>query len=250
MIYMGLRTWVITWAHIPSSSMEPTLQPGDRVLIRKLHRKNLPRSVQRNDILLFHFPCRNDWKYIEKQSGKFYIKRCLGLPGETLAIRNGFYQIGERQTGAGYLPQQAFLSATPDELLSPEVRRTFPYDSLYDWNIRNFGPLYLPSAGDTLEATETNYRLYGRYIAYETQREITYRDSALYIGSESVSRYVFQKNYYFVAGDRVTDSQDSRYWGLLPEECIVGRAALILYSVAPYTETVTLNRLFKIIRRE
>lgn len=225
--------------------MEPALRPGDRIVIDKRCGNRPYDRIRRNDIVFFHFPCRDDWMQIEKQHRKYYVKRCIGMPGETLSIRNGFYRIEGCNKPAGYLPEQVLLSNLSDSEIPGEVIKAFPFDTLSGWTIRNFGPLRLPASGDTLPASRDNFKLYGRYIAYETHSRVVFADSLFHIGNDTVSRYVFRSNYYFMAGDRATDSQDSRYWGLLPEECIIGKAVLILYSADPRTGALSTGRMFR-----
>ena len=105
----------------------------------------------------------------------------------------------------------------------------------YPGNIRDFGPLYLPKTGDKVEMNRENYLLYRKLIAWEQKAEINYNDSTVFLNGEPIREYRFLKNYYFMAGDKGENSQDSRYWGLLPEEYIVGKAAFIWKSVDPYT---------------
>ena len=125
------------------------------------------------------------------------------------------------------------------------VYKAFPFDSVISWNIRNFGPLYVPKAGDKVEMNRENYLLYRKLIAWEQKAEINYNDSTVFLNGEPIREYRFLKNYYFMAGDKGLNSQDSRYWGLLPEEYIVGKAAFVWKSVDPYTGQFRWDRFMK-----
>ncbi len=125
------------------------------------------------------------------------------------------------------------------------VYKAFPFDSVISWNIRNFGPLYVPKAGDKVEMNRENYLLYRKLIAWEQKAEINYNDSTVFLNGEPIREYRFLKNYYFMAGDKGLNSQDSRYWGLLPEEYIVGKAAFVWKSVDPYTGKLRWDRFMK-----
>ena len=84
-------------------------------------------------------------------------------------------------------------------------------------------------------------------IEWEQQKTLEYRDSAVYMNNQPIPYYQFQHNYYFMAGDKCENSQDSRYWGLLPEEYIVGKAWIVLKSTDPYTDTFRWERFLKVI---
>lgn len=80
---------------------------------------------------------------------KYYVKRCVGLPGDTLSIENGIFKIkGYEGIVGNYISQEA-ISKRKNETFEKEVLRCFPYDTIFDWNIKTFGPLYIPKAGDS-----------------------------------------------------------------------------------------------------
>lgn len=98
------------------------------------------------------------------------------------------------------------------------------------WNIKEFGPFYIPGKGDKIELNRTNTILYRKVIEWEQKDTLNITKNGVYLANHKINTYTFRKNYYFMAGDRVEDSQDSRYWGLLPEEYIVGKAWIIWRS--------------------
>ena len=250
---------------IPSDSMEPELIIGDNVLVYKMsigprlfnifasmrneqtdiYRIPGFKKIDRNDILVFNFPHPNSWDKIEMHILKYYIKRCVGLPGDTLSIRNGFYHIKGNHLPLGNMDSQKKISIT--NKFQDGVFHSFPYDSIIGWNIKDFGPLYIPGKGDSITLDRTNYRLYKKLIECEQQGGLQYKDSTAFLKGSPINGYRFRKNYYFMAGDNGMNSQDSRYWGLLPEEYIVGKAWIIWKSIDPYTEKFRWDRLFKVI---
>lgn len=250
---------------IPSNSMSPELQEGDYLLVWKpvvgarifnLHKSlnlnqttiyRLPgiRKIQYNDVLVFNFPYPNDWKHIEMHILKYYVKRCIGLPGDTLSILNGKFQIKGLNRNVGNIISQKRIAMMPSESYNSDTFYCFPYDSILSWNIKNFGPLYIPKIGDKIEMNRNNYVLYHKLIEWEQSKNLTYRDSLVLLNDSLIHFYSFKKNYYFVAGDNGENSQDSRYWGLLPEEYIVGVASRIWKSVDSYTGDICWDRVWK-----
>ncbi|MDR1582348.1 MAG: S26 family signal peptidase, partial [Prevotellaceae bacterium] len=122
------------------------------------------------------------------------------------------------------------FSQQKTEDIPRKIYNCFPFDSAYNWNVKSFGPLYVPKKGDTIGIDSKNILLYRNLIRYETHCELRIENDTVWLGGEMLQTYAFRQNYYFMAGDRVFDSQDSRYWGLLPEDLIVGKAAVIWQS--------------------
>ena len=266
--WIVMQVFVVCSFKIPSDSMEPTLEPGDYVLVNKLligprlfnltdaldgkrvtiYRVPGLHAIQRNDVLVFHFPHPHTWEKIEMHLLKYYVKRCIGLPGDSVWIRNGYYRINQRTDTLGNPAAQKQISRMSPDMFAENVYRVFPFDSLLSWNIRQFGPLYLPKEGDEIRMNRTNYLLYKKVIEWEQQGELSYQDSVVYLNQEPISTYRFRKNYYFMGGDNGVNSQDSRYWGLLPEEYIVGKVWKIWKSIDPYTDEFRWDRFLKTVK--
>ncbi len=264
-LWMGIRVFCLTSFTIPSRSMEPTLVPGDRVVVNKMipgarlfdlfsslrgeqvavYRLPGIGKLRRNDVIVFHFPHPHTWDKLEMHMLNYYIKRCIGLPGDSIRICDGRYRA---EGVAGYLGNckgQELLAGRNEASFPPEIFSAFPHDSLFQWNILNFGPLYLPRAGDSIPLNRANYILYKQAIEWEQQKRLSWSDSGCRLQDVPASGYRFRKNYYFVAGDEVENSQDSRYWGVLPEDFIVGKAWLIWRSVDPPTGETNSGRCLK-----
>jgi signal peptidase I len=264
--YVLLLIFLFASFKIPSNSMSPTLDTGDRVLVFKpilgprlfnlfttlsgeqaeIYRAPGIRKVKRNDVVVLNFPHPGSWDKIEMHILKYYIKRCIGMPGDTLSIDNGYYKVKGVDTPLGNIASQQAVSKRKNDTFEEGVFRSFPYDSVIDWNIKDFGPFYIPKKGATLPMDRKNYVLYKKVIEWEQQKELSLtNDSIILLATEVIYSYQFQKNYYFMAGDRVEDSQDSRYWGLLPEEYIVGKACLVWKSIDSYTGKFRWGRFMK-----
>jgi signal peptidase I len=247
--------------------MAPGLRAGDQVLVSKpvygprrfnlfatlrneqveIYRLPGIRKVKRNDVLVFNFPHPNSWDKIEMHILKYYIKRCIGLPGDSLEIRNGFYHVRGFESSLGNVESQQKVSGRTIESFDKAVYHTFPYDSAGNWNIKDFGPLYIPKKGDVLPMNPAQFLLYKKLIEWEQQAVLTCKDSTVCLNDRAMASYQFQKNYYFMAGDHTEDSRDSRYWGLLPEEYIVGKAWMIWKSNDVHTGKIKWERVFKLI---
>lgn len=254
---------------IPSDSMEPALVDGDRILVNKMikgarlfdvfsaldneevaiYRMPGVGEFERGDILVFNFPYQmNRWDSIRMDVMQYYVKRCIALPGDTLEIRGAFYKIRGCEQQLGNYKAQQFLA----NLQSPEqygiVVGTFPYDHQLGWNIREFGPLPIPRKGQTVRMNRTNYLLYRQLVNWEQKKKLRLKDGQVLLGDSLISRYRFEKNYYFVSGDNMANSQDSRYWGMLPEEYIVGKATRVWYSEDKYSGKTRWSRFMKKIK--
>lgn len=232
-LHYGRRIFFAERFNIPTTSMYPTLQPGDRVWVNKLlfggriyksfnFEDHAPlecfrmpglREVEPGDIICFNYPLGYDeWTKIEFKINYVYCKRVLGTPGDTIGINDGInWNSGCNET-IGVLENQMALQTTPDSVLwERHFMRTMPFTQPV-WTKKNFGPLYVPESGVTIALDDVKRAIYGPVIEYETGK---YPDNNL-------ESYTFVNNYYFALGDNSIDSNDSRYWGFIPEDFIIG----------------------------
>ncbi|HEY4147301.1 MAG TPA: signal peptidase I, partial [Chitinophagaceae bacterium] len=122
----------------------------------------------------------------------------------------------------------------------------YPYDSsLFKWTADNFGPLWVPSKGSTVQLTPANIALYRRAIKVYENNDWEERDGKVFINGKEATSYTFKMNYYWMMGDNRHKSQDSRYWGFVPEDHVVGEAWLIWMS---WEHGIRWSRLFNRIR--
>lgn len=123
--------------------------------------------------------------------------------------------------------------------------RAFPNDSIVPWTISDFGPLVVPAKGSEMRLNHITATVYHNLIEWECGQKLTVVGDSVIIDDKFLPSYTFKENYYFVAGDNVFNSQDSRYFGLVPEPFIVGKAAFILQSTDSRTGRKRSDRYFK-----
>lgn len=116
----------------------------------------------------------------------------------------------------------------------PSYYPVFPNDKQYDWTEDNFGPLRIPAAGDKIELTKKTIPIYRRIITAYEGHTLKEDGDQFFIDGKKVDTYTIEQNYYWLMGDNRNSSADSRFWGFVPEDHIVGHAAFIWLSVDQY----------------
>ena len=268
-LWMLSRVFLFASYKIPTGSMTPTIIPGDNILVSKLtpggrifniiemyNGKNAEITsrmpgldIKRNDVIVFNSPKVNSWDDIEFELMLYYAKRCIGLPGDTISIESGIYKIRGVDYVLGNRENQEIIGKlSRDDLQHTGGGNVYPFDNNKGWNAQNMGPLYIPKKGDLLNIDKDNYRFYRKYIDYETGERCKIKDEKIMISDSIITQYLFTENYYFMAGDNTLDSEDSRFWGFVPEKYIAGKAVLIWYSKNPYTNKTRKERVLKKIK--
>lgn len=352
-----IRFLVMEAFAIPTPSMESNLMVGDYLFVSKLHYgsrtpqtplqmplthqkiwgTNIPSfstaiqlptfrlpgftQVKNGDVVVFNYPpLRPNEPDYPKDLRTNYIKRCIGIPGDVLQIRqeqvfiNGkAAALPERAQTTWFMkttevlddhffrqyaivndfnsPEGPFINWQPVEVqnaatkaseligyrintsramldkikaldwvkgvepLTEPAGQTGPGiygSSVYAWNQDNFGPLTVPKKGMTVPVNRETIALYGPVISrYEDNANVVQTPTSITIGGKAVTEYTFKQDYYFMMGDNRHNSEDSRYWGFVPEDHVVGKAVFVWMSVDPAPENVwhkiRWNRLFRVI---
>jgi signal peptidase I len=231
-----------------------------------------------------------------------YIKRCIGLPGDTLQIKNrevyingklihnpGIQQFQYRviTDGSSINPKlldklnitEGGRTSLPGEfiyVLTEEARDAlaklpvvkkievlnkpagvrdpdiFPQNVNFDWNRDNFGPLWIPKKGVTIQLNPKNLALYKRAIRVYENNNLTIKNNKAYIDGKPAETYTFKMNYYWMMGDNRHNSADSRYWGFVPENHIVGKAEFVWMSLDPNKPwldgKIRWNKIFRMVK--
>ncbi len=144
-------------------------------------------------------------------------------------------------------------SVTPLIMPKDSSGGTFPFEpNLFRWNQDNYGPIIVPKKGMTITLDAKNIALYKSAItAFDYNKNAEYKDGKIFIDGKEIKTYTFKQDYYFMMGDNRHGSDDSRFWGFVPEDHVVGKAVFIWMSIdsnGSFLNKIRWSRLFSIIR--
>jgi signal peptidase I len=240
-----VNSFVLAAFEVPTGSMENTVQIGDRLFVNKfiyggttpytipLTSIRIPhlrvpglRNIERGDVVVFDWPGNRD--QVEKPEQVFFMKRCIALPGDTVRIdRRNVYVNGKKQT----LPLHGkYLRAepVPDGYSNPNI---FPRKS--NFNEDNLGPVVVPGKGSILSLNKNNFLAWEVFIRREGHSASLANDAVL-IDGRPATQYTVERDYIFGMGDNRDDSLDSRFWGFIPVEDVIGTPMIVFWSWNPH----------------
>ncbi|MCQ2285163.1 MAG: signal peptidase I [Bacteroidales bacterium] len=164
---------------------------------------------------------------------------------------NSVYRLNEEQCDK--IRKMGFTVQVLEDKAGDYDPAIFPHSPAYNWNKDNFGPLVIPAKGMTVPLNDKNIALYEQIIRQYENNKLVVKEGKIYINDKEAKSYTFKMNYYFMMGDNRHNSADSRFWGFVPEDHIVGRASFVWLSVDKYKTwsdkgKIRWNRMFKRIK--
>ncbi len=226
-----------------------------------------------------------------------YVKRCVGLPGQTLQIKNRivyldgkpnkepdnvqytYYiklkqhipddllkELGISMEDLGSLNQRGCMPLTKATAKALAARKDivesirintdatvgdlYPLNAVTNWTRDNYGPIWIPAKGKSINLDMNNIAVYERPIRVYENNELKIKNNQIYINGRLAKSYTFKMDYYWMMGDNRHNSADSRYWGFVPEDHIVGKPIFIWWSSDPDRKGlggIRWNRLFNMV---
>jgi signal peptidase I len=262
LVAIFIKAFIMDAFKIPTGSMENTLLPGDFIIVNKMaYHISTPRNIPLTDIEIKHYdllkvskPDINDIIVFEFPGNKHemnppektnYIKRVAALPGDTIQIRKKNIIVN------GKTLQEPLLVKISESLKRDGEKDPGMFYSNERWNPDYYGPVVVPKKGSRIELNLKNINDWGMVINREYGRKVVdVEGTVITINGKPVKDYIFRKDYYFVLGDNRDDSMDSRYWGFVPEDTIIGEAFLIYWSWTPSVSDYDALKIFKSLRIE
>jgi signal peptidase I len=164
------------------------------------------------------------------------------IKGNNLYILQLTTKAAAKMKENGLVKSMNFLVDTSTNAYHPEFENYVWYNH---WATDKFGPIWIPKKGASINLDQKNYFIYERAIRVYENNEFYTKDGRYYLNGKEVTSYTFKMNYYWMMGDNRHQSQDSRFWGFVPEDHIVGKAWMIWFS---YDGSPRWKRFFNIVR--
>lgn len=267
LVAVAIKLFLFDAYKIPTGSMNDTLLAGDFIIVNKAaYSFSTPSQVpftnigikphsildyrkpSVGDVIVFQFPGSQNELY--PQTPVNYIKRVIGTPGDTVRLINKKVFINGFE-----LIEPPGIILDSDNIKPADLtdKRIFPAGA--QWNGDNYGPIIVPEKNMTVPINAANINFWKDVINREYGKKVVSEEgSVINIAGIPARHYTFKKDHYFVLGDNRDDSMDSRYWGFVPRDAIIGEAFIIYWSLTSefsfsspgnFYQSVRFDRLFK-----
>lgn len=239
--FLVLNNFVIASFLVPTGSMENEVLIGDLLFVNKFiyggtSPRNIPftnvrlpwfrvpgfRDVRRGDVIVFVFPGYREEVFPEEFT--FYLKRCMALPGDTLRIVNRVVYVNGAPAP---LPRNLKMTYPGVEPNTEPDSRVFPKGMF--WSEDNYGPLVIPFKGMRLALSSENFEQWEVFVRREGHL-VGLAGSQIEIDGKPSAEYIVERDYLFGMGDHRDNSLDSRYWGFIPRDDLVGTPLIVYWS--------------------
>lgn len=242
--FLFLNSFVVASFEVPTGSMENEIMTGDFLFVNKfLYGGTTPRvvpflnirlpwfrlpalrDVRRGDVIVFEFPGQRD--EVVSSEFMFYLKRCVAVPGDTVHVVNRVLYVNGQPA-----PIPRNMKFNTYRIQGPGIQdpRIFPKGSPF--NEDNWGPVVVPRKGDVITLNDTTFHRWATFIQREGHTA-TMSGGKVLVDGTPTSSFVVGRDYVFGMGDNRDNSLDSRFWGFIPMENIVGTPMVVYWSWDP-----------------
>ena len=243
--FLVLNSFVIASFMVPTGSMENEVMTGDFLMVNKFiyggcSPRNIPftnvrlpwfrlpalKEVKRGDVIVFEFPGMRE--EVHPETFTYYLKRCMALPGDTLKVINRVvYVNGQRAPIPRNMKFNSYQIIPPDQA----DRRIFPPGAPF--NEDHYGPIVIPYKGMKMPLTASNLSMWDTFIQRDGHLATIGFDGKILIDGKPNSVYTVTKDYLWGMGDNRDNSLDSRFWGFIPKDNLIGTPMIVYWSWDP-----------------
>ncbi len=242
--FLVLNSFVLASFEVPTGSMENEIMTGDFLLVNKfVFGGTTPRtlpftnvripsfklpmwwSVEHGDVIVFVFPGQRD--EVVAPEFAYYLKRAMALSGDTLTVVNRVVYVNGKRAP---LPRSVKFNSGSIQARGFGNPRIFPKNSSF--NEDNYGPIVVPRKGQILSLNSATIDQWETFIRREGH-QVERVDEKIYVDGKETTSYTVERDYVFGMGDNRDNSLDSRYWGFVPQESIVGKPLIVYWSWDP-----------------